>query len=113
MYLRNLIFKIAIISFIVITLVYSGLKLKPILSGPEITIYSPQNGDDVASTTFMISGRVLRAKEIKIFDRVITVNEKGEFEERLVSFAPYTIIKISATDRFGRSDEKELFVIPK
>lgn len=113
MYLRNLIFKILIAAFLIVALSYSALKLKPIIIGPEIVIYTPQNGDTVASTTFMVTGRVYRTKEVKIFDRVITTNEIGEFEERLVSYAPYTIIKISASDRFGRTDQKELFVIPK
>jgi hypothetical protein len=98
---------------IVVALVYGIFRAYPILSGPSISIYSPQDGDPVGSSTFEISGRVLRAKEITLQGRPITIDTEGYFKETLVAYPPYTIIILRATDPYGAEVTKTVRVIPK
>lgn len=106
--------EIYLIAFIIIVaLCYGGFRAYPILAGPSITIYTPHNNDTVASTTFEISGKILRAKEIILQGRTITIDTEGNFTETLVASFPYTIIILSATDSYNKTIIKTLRVIPK
>ncbi|MDB5260056.1 MAG: seg [Candidatus Nomurabacteria bacterium] len=103
-----------IIGLLVLIAVFYGIfRAYPLLSGPSITIYSPGDGDPVASTTFEVSGRVLRSREITLQGRQITIDTEGHFKETLVPYYPYTIIIISAKDQYGAEVTKTLRVIPK
>ena len=97
----------------VIALIYGGFKGYPLIAGPSITIYNLQDGDSVASTTFEVSGKAVRAKEITLQGRPITIDTSGNFSEILVAYAPYTILVLSATDSYGATITKTLRVIPK
>ena len=98
---------------IVIALLYGGFRAYPLIAGPKITIYSPKDGEIVASSTFQISGIVFRAKEITIQGRPITIDTEGHFSETLISQEPYTIIVLTAIDNYGARVTKTLRVIPK
>jgi hypothetical protein len=81
--------------------------------GPVITIYSPEDGDEVGTSTFQISGKVLRAKEITLQGRPITINTEGLFTETLVTHSPYTILVLEAVDTYGKKVQKTLQVRPQ
>lgn len=98
---------------VVVSLLYGAWKAYPLVSGPTITIYNPQDGDTVASTTFELSGMASRAKEITVQGRLIPIGTDGHFTEILVATAPYTILVISATDFYGATVTKKIRVIPK
>lgn len=106
--------EIGIFLFIlIVAILYGGSRAVPLLSGPSIEIYSPKDGEAVASTTFEISGRTTHAKEITLQGKPISINTEGYFTERLVASPPYTIIVLVATDRYGRREEKILNVTPE
>ncbi len=98
---------------ILISLVYAGFRAYPLIIGPTITIYNPQDGDTVASTTFELSGKVSKVKEITVQGRLIPIGTDGHFTEILIAEAPYTILVISATDFYGAIVTKTIRVIPK
>ncbi len=98
---------------ILIALLYGGFRAYPLLAGPNITIYSPKDGETVASSTFQITGIVLRTKEITIQGRPITIDTEGHFSETLISQEPYTIVVLTATDNYGSKITKTLRIIPK
>lgn len=100
-------------TLVLISLLYGGYRAYPLIIGPRITIYNPQDGDTVASTTFELSGKVSRVKEITVQGRLIPIGTDGHFTEILVADAPYTILVISATDFYGAKVTKTLRVIPK
>lgn len=100
-------------TLIIISLIYGIFRAYPLLSGPKITIYSPEDGDIVASSTFQISGQVLRAKEITLQGKPITIDTDGNFTETLVTHSPYTILVLVATDTYGATVTKTLRVIPE
>lgn len=98
---------------ILISLTYGGFRAYPLIIGPQIEVYNPQDGDIVASSTFELSGKVSRVKEITVQGRVIPIGTDGHFTEILVANAPYTILVLTATDFYGATITKTLRVIPK
>ncbi len=110
--IRNKIMKWSLILLLIIVTGYGLFRVYPIFMGPIITINSPQDGEKVPSTTFILSGKVLRAKEIKLQGRPISIDIDGNFTETLVTHAPYTILVLEATDAYGKKIQKTLRVIP-
>lgn len=102
-----------LIGLAVITISYGAFRVYPLVAGPSITIYSPADGDYVASSTFEVSGQVKRANTITLQGKVITIDTEGRFKETLVAQAPYTILVLVATDSYGETISKTLRVIPQ
>ena len=98
---------------VVISIIYGGFKTYPLINGPRVTIYNPQDGDIVSSSTFEISGIVTRVKEIMINGRPIPIGTDGHFTEILTAQSPYTTIVVTAHDFYGATITKTLRVIPR
>lgn len=98
---------------ILVSIIYAGFRAYPLITGPTLTIYNPQDGDTVASTTFELSGKVSKVREITVQGRLIPIGTDGHFTEILIAEAPYTILVISATDFYGATIKKTIRVIPK
>jgi hypothetical protein len=98
---------------VIVAILYGGWRAYPLLSGPEITILSPHNGDIVASTTFQVLGRVSHVKNISLQGRPIPVDKEGNFAEIIVAQSPYTVIVITATDFYDKTVTKTLQVTPR
>ena len=111
--LRKKIEVLLIIMLIMTALSYGIFRAYPLLAGPQVEIYSPSDNDIVSSTTFEISGKVKRVKEISVQGRLIPIDTEGNFREVLVAYAPYTILTVTATDFYGATIQKTLRVIPK
>jgi hypothetical protein len=102
------------IAILVVTAIgYAIYRIYPLIAGPSITIYHPSDGDYVASTTFEISGKVTKVKEITLQGRPIPIDTDGHFKELLVASLPYTILILTATDFYGSTVTKTLRVIPR
>ena len=102
-----------VLLLLITAIAYGAFRAYPLIAGPKITIYSPQDGDIVSGSTFPISGQVTRANEITLQGRPITIDTDGHFNEVLVAYAPYTILVLHATDKYGATITKTLRVIPK
>jgi hypothetical protein len=94
---------------IAIVLGYSAYSLYPLVSGPSIEITSPKPGEKIESNVIKIKGVIKRAKEVKIFDRVISIDPEGNFEEEIVRQDAYTDIVITVKDKYGRVINKKIF----
>ena len=110
--LRKRIEIISLVILVGIALLYGAFRAYPLIAGPSITLYAPHDGDIVASSTFQISGLALRAREITLQGRPITIDAEGRFVETLVAESPYTILVLVATDQYGAQVTKTLRVIP-
>lgn len=98
---------------VLIALLYGGFRAYPLIVGPTITIYSPQEGDTVPSPSFEVSGKVSKVREITLQGRPIAIDVDGHFKELLVASPPYTILVLTATDFYGNSVTKTVSVIPQ
>jgi hypothetical protein len=77
--------------FLIVAIVYGFIKAYPLMRGPVVDIYYPHDGDSVASSTFEVSGKVSRVKEITIQGRPVPIDTEGQFHELLVALPPYTV----------------------
>ena len=105
--------KYFVVLLVVVALCYGGWRALPLLRGPEVTIYSPKEGDIVASSSFEVSGKVSKVKEITIQGRPIPIDQDGHFKELLVASYPYAILVVTATDFYGTSITKTVSVTPQ
>ncbi len=104
-----------ILTLVVISIVvgYSYSRSKNFITGPTITMISPQTGIGVSKSLLEIQGIASSISYISINDRQIFTNEDGEFKEKLLLFPGYNIISIKASDKFDRKIEKTLEIIYK
>ncbi len=100
------------ISIAILFVVYGVFKALPYLSGPEVIITSPKDGDHVGTTTFVMTGKAIRARELYLSGKSVTVDPEGNFKETFVSYTPYTILTIEAVDRHNKRSLQTLTVTP-
>jgi len=89
---------------------YAGFQSKKIISGPQITIQSPSttSANDGAVD---VSGIVKNVSVVTLNDRLIPIDESGQFKEKVLLYPGYNVIKLEATDKFGAHVKKELQMV--
>jgi hypothetical protein len=106
------ILSITSIAFVVLVVTgYSLSKAKNLISGPIVSITSPLQGDTLSSSTVVITGTTQNVSAIYLNDSPIFIDELGVFKEKLILPTGYTIIKLSAKDKFGRETQEFLDLI--
>lgn len=95
----------------VVILTYSGFRFKDLISGPNIVLYSPDNGSSLDNELVNITGRAERIAQIYLNGRKIFTDQDGNFEEPLLLSRGYNFFEIKAEDKFGREVVKKLQVI--
>jgi hypothetical protein len=89
---------------------YAGFQSKKIISGPQITIQSPSttSADD---SIVDVSGIVKNVSVVTLNDRLIPIDEAGQFKEKVLLYPGYNVIKLKVTDKFGACITKELQLV--
>lgn len=82
-------------------LAYALFQARFFIEGPEITLTSPQN-ELQNEQVIEISGQAKNITEITLNGKTIHTDEEGFFTEALVLPNGYTIMTLSAEDRYGR-----------
>lgn len=110
----KMILKTLIISVFVLAIVSYGLfQAKKILTGPEISVALPHNGQTVSESAVEISGVAKNIAAISLDDRPIYIDESGNFKEKLMLYPGYNIITLKAHDKFGSIVEKKVDLVYK
>lgn len=80
---------------------YGAFQARNFIQGPTITLNSPTEN---VQTTRMVTleGTAENIISLSLNGRNIFTNETGAFKERLVLENGYTIMTLTATDRYGR-----------
>jgi len=86
---------VAVIGFI-------GLKLYPLIHGPDVTIATLSNGSTLQDPMIRISGKALYTKNLIVNGDSIALAPDGSFDENLVLNPGYNVIVAQAVDRFGK-----------
>lgn len=105
---------IKISSIIAIVLFIGGYSLyeaRNIIRGPIVEIFEPTDGSAIENPLIEVKGMAQNISSISINDRAITVDKEGVFSEKLLLSPGYNIIKLSASDKFGRHTEKMLELV--
>ena len=93
---------------ILIIVAYSYLKMKDLVFGTQITVFSPKDGESVLDELITVKGTANHLSTLLLNGRAITTDLEGNFEEQLLVGEGYTILEISAVDTFGRHIEKRV-----
>ena len=96
---------------IIIIVLYLIFQSRFIILGPRISIYTPKNNEIVLSSIVLVTGHAENIAYISLDDRPIFVDEKGNFNEKLVAQIGINTIIMKARDRFGRTTEKTLKIV--
>lgn len=83
-------------------LAYVLFQARFLIAGPIVFIETPQSGSTVEAGGITITGEAKRISHLSLNGRPIHVDESGRFSERLLVPEGYTIITLTARDRFGR-----------
>lgn len=92
---------------------YAYFALHAYLRGPQIIVWSPQNGATMEQSYTVIEGMARGIAYFYLDDRQIFTDEAGYFKESLLLYPGYNIIVLSAKDRFGRTTENRLQLMLK
>lgn len=88
---------------------YALFEARNIVYGPNIILTTETT--EVTERVVLIQGKAERIAELRINGRTIPVTESGVFEEPIVLTQGYNRIMVTATDKFGRTEEKVLELI--
>jgi len=98
----------SVVLFFLIIITYSLFQARFVILGPHIKITSPKNGASLSSDLINITGQAKNISFISLNDRPIYVDDKGNFNEKLIAPLGSSIMTVRAKDRFGRSTEKQV-----
>lgn len=92
---------------------YGYYQARNLITGPIITVTSPTHGSTIKQSLFIVVGQAHNSSVLRINNREVSIDEQGNFSEKLLAAKGYTIIEIEAEDRFGRSTKevREIFSI--
>ncbi len=111
--LKNVLSFILIAGFIGGIFYYAYFQSRGIISGPQISVISPENGKTYTDPLLSVYGTTKRAKEITLDGREIFIDLEGNFGEKLLLAPGYNIIELAARDADGHSTKETLEVIYK
>ncbi|MDB5264884.1 MAG: hypothetical protein JWN64_455 [Parcubacteria group bacterium] len=98
---------------LLLLLIYGFHEAIPLLSGPSLSIESPEAYGATASSSVTIAGVAKRTETLTLNDGPILIDESGRFSTSLVLPAGNAILSLTATDRFGRArTERRTIFIP-
>lgn len=108
---KRFLFYFMVFGLLCTIVLYSIYQSKNLISGPQIRVLYPHNGQRISSSSLELEGSASNITAISLNGRPIYVDENGNFKEKLLLPYGYTIIELSATDKFGRTKIKTLEVI--
>ncbi len=105
---------IALTALVIVSIAgYAYTRGKEYLTGPQITIESPKNGETLLNPLVTVKGRATNISFLSIDDEQTFADDSGAFSRTLLLASGYTILQVKATDRFGRTVKKTLELMYK
>jgi len=95
--------RIAIAVILVILVGYGAFKAAPLLTGPEISLSSPTDGENFPDGFVLIKGTSIHTEKLSLDGGPLLIDEKGAFSTSLVLPHGGAILSLTATDRFGKT----------
>ena len=99
--LRTIILSIGVLALCGTLMLYVAFQARHILEGPVITLASDASFETSLSTV-VLSGIARNITSLSLNGRTIYTDDTGAFTETLVLPVGYTIMTLTAKDRYGR-----------
>ena len=90
---------------------YGVYEARNLIAGPQLSIFSPTDGDMTPFEITDIQGQAHNISFISLNGREIFIDEEGFFSEKVALSPGYNPITIYARDKFGREREKKLELV--
>ncbi len=99
--------------FILIALIVVFVTAKSLnyARGPQVEILHPENGATISSSTIEMLGKAFRINKITLNGHVISIDETGNWREKIIIFPGLNKITVKAEDQFGRETVKKLDIV--
>ena len=97
---------------LVVVVLYGLHEAWPLISGPQITLTSPKNGESFDTGFIIISGTAVHTQGVSLDGGPLLTDQTGHFQSTLTLPPGGAILTITGTDRFGRSvsEQRTIFV---
>ncbi|MHB1118308.1 MAG: hypothetical protein ACYCZ7_02185 [Minisyncoccota bacterium] len=105
---RTIIKRVLVGLGIAIVLGYAYFALGGFVRGPRIELRTPETGTATTTPWVVVAGRIIHASTLTLNDASTSPDLAGNFSESLLLAPGYNIMKIVATDRYGRSVEETI-----
>lgn len=97
----------AVVGVVIALLALYGLfEARQLIAGPSIAILAPVNGSATWSPFVTVEGVAENISFLTINDAPAYTDESGRFHEILTPPPGVSVLKVAATDRFGRNVQK-------
>lgn len=96
--------RLGIAAILLVLIAYGAFKAAPLLTGPEITLTSPTEGQSFADGFVVVSGTSVHTEKLSLNGGPLLIDEKGAFSTSLVLPHGGAILSLTATDRFGKTE---------
>lgn len=90
---------------------YILFQARFLILGPQITIETPQDAQEVVEPILTISGTAHNVAWLTLNGKQIFTDEEGLWSEKLLLSPGISIMTVSGRDRFGREKEERVRVI--
>ena len=97
---------VSLSAFLLFIIIYAFFRTKDLIFGVKIKEVNIVDGTKVTDNIMKITGNAKNAVNLTLNDRVISIDQKGNFDETIALLSGYNIISIKAQDEFGNNDEK-------
>lgn len=95
----------------ILFVLYILFQAKNLLIGPVILVEEPKDGVTLTYEVVTIKGTAKNVSYIYLDNKQIFVDAEGHFSEKLIAPPGYSIIELSAQDKFGRKTKKIIRII--
>lgn len=109
--IKFILLTLGIILLLIGLLGYAYYQSRGFLTGPLLTIETPENGAISSIPLITIKGTARNVSFLLLNGRQIFTNQAGNFNEQLLLPSGYSIMTLVGTDRFGHRAEKRLELI--
>ncbi len=94
------------------SITYVGYQVFSLNAAPTINIEQPENNITTTEDSIDIKGSIKPiSAELKINNNLISLNENGDFEQKISLKSGLNVIEIISTNRFGKQTKKIITII--
>lgn len=111
--LPNILRYAAILTIALLFLAYIGVQVHNILTPPQLTLLSPQDGMITTDNTIIVQGETENETEVFINGTPIKHGENGAFHEEIDLIPGVNTILITAKNKHGKTTNEERHIILK
>ncbi len=96
----------ALIFLMLFIVAYIFFGAKDFIFGIKIKDVNIVEGQKIENNILNVTGNAKNAIELKLNNRVISIDQEGNFNETIALAPGYNVLKIDAKDNFGKTDSK-------